>query len=204
MLHSIHCHGSRGSRVNWLMGHVGHGSKSVTHCHLWLEEDDFFDIVSCFALHYGMHIVCHNGECKSSVYAVITVSEKTLNAMSVPCMYTYASCLLAVSGCSTHRATLHARLWHKGRKFCTGVYVRCLHGAVGTAHVRLATRGIYDCCRSTVHFFVWFMMQSRLLTHGVLLLMKWVVVVVSSCLTAHQHNTRYSVPLTVERWKDLY
>jgi len=27
---------------------------------------------------------------------------------------------------------------------------------------------------------------------------------VSSCLTAHQHNTGYSVPLTVECWKDLY
>ena len=27
---------------------------------------------------------------------------------------------------------------------------------------------------------------------------------VSSCLTAHQHNTGYSVPLTVECWNDLY
>ena len=26
----------------------------------------------------------------------------------------------------------------------------------------------------------------------------------SSCLTAHQHNTGYSVPLTVECWNDLY
>jgi len=28
--------------------------------------------------------------------------------------------------------------------------------------------------------------------------------VVSSCLTAHQHNTGYSVPLRVECWYDLY
>ena len=27
---------------------------------------------------------------------------------------------------------------------------------------------------------------------------------VNSCLTAHQHNTGYSVPLTVECWNDLY
>jgi len=27
---------------------------------------------------------------------------------------------------------------------------------------------------------------------------------VSSCLTAHQHNTGYSVPLMVECWNDLY
>ena len=27
---------------------------------------------------------------------------------------------------------------------------------------------------------------------------------VSSCSTAHQHNTGYSVPLTVECWNDLY
>jgi len=24
------------SRVNWMMGHVGHGSQNVTHCQLWL------------------------------------------------------------------------------------------------------------------------------------------------------------------------
>ena len=28
-------HGSCGSRVSWLMGHVGHGSQNVTNCQLW-------------------------------------------------------------------------------------------------------------------------------------------------------------------------
>jgi len=124
-------HGSRGSRVNWLMGHVGHGSKSVTHCHLWYRQRLY--------IQYVLHVLtcktyCHHLlACLSVIYITILPLVIKNYCHHKP---------TAITSISSYRINKWARLWTTwvSPRHIHKSYKRVFHGGGNIWDKAAATR----------------------------------------------------------------